>query len=258
MPHILDHVIKEHNPRKVFALFSGGHDSLCSTHVASSHPRFDGVIHINTGIGIEDTREFVRETCKKFDWPLKEYHPPVSYEEIIKKYGFPGPGGHNLVYQRLKERCLRQVIRESKQKWKDRIIFVTGVRKSESVRRMGHVEEIQRRGATVWTAVIADWTDTMKNWYMDRHNLPRNPVVENLCMSGECLCGAFAKPDELETIRYFYPDAATEIDRLSKLAEKAGVPSKWGCRPGKRRGSVKSNPLCWSCESAMLEERGII
>ena len=34
----------------VYALFSGGHDSLCSTFIASRHPLFQGVVHLNTGI----------------------------------------------------------------------------------------------------------------------------------------------------------------------------------------------------------------
>ena len=42
--------ILEHNAQGIFALFSGGHDSLCSTHIASRHPDFTGVIHCNTGI----------------------------------------------------------------------------------------------------------------------------------------------------------------------------------------------------------------
>lgn len=66
---ILDEAVKLFKPVYAIALFSGGYDSLVTTHAAMSYmeqaypllPRF--VAHINTGIGIEATRTFVRETC---------------------------------------------------------------------------------------------------------------------------------------------------------------------------------------------------
>src|SRR5262245_60108458 len=103
---ILAEAAERYGPVKVFALFSCGRESLCSAHLASTTPPFNSCVHINTGIGIEQTREFVRATCAKHGWPLLEYHSPVSYEEIVLRWGFPGPAGHTLVYNRLKERCL--------------------------------------------------------------------------------------------------------------------------------------------------------
>jgi 3'-phosphoadenosine 5'-phosphosulfate sulfotransferase (PAPS reductase)/FAD synthetase len=50
-----------HQPVRRFALFSGGKDSICSTHFTMNNGA-DEVVHINTGIGIKETREFVRET----------------------------------------------------------------------------------------------------------------------------------------------------------------------------------------------------
>lgn len=78
---VLSVAVNRVRPVKVFALFSGGHDSLCAADVASLIPYFDGCVHIDTGI--EQTREFVRATCCKQGWPLLEYRPPVSYEEIV-------------------------------------------------------------------------------------------------------------------------------------------------------------------------------
>ena len=73
---ILERVEARFKPDRVIALFSGGHDSLCATHLASRFRRFDGVAHINTGIGVEETREFVRTTCARYGWPLRELTPP--------------------------------------------------------------------------------------------------------------------------------------------------------------------------------------
>ena len=49
-------VVAEHRPVKTFALFSGGHDSICSTHLAMESGVADAVVHVNTGIGIPQTR----------------------------------------------------------------------------------------------------------------------------------------------------------------------------------------------------------
>lgn len=62
---VLDAAVEEHAPSHVFALFSGGHDSLCSTALAAKHSAFTAAVHINTGIGIPETREFVRSTCEE-------------------------------------------------------------------------------------------------------------------------------------------------------------------------------------------------
>ena len=59
---VLDQAIAACKPKAVFGLFSGGHDSLTATYVASQHSAFTAAVHINTGIGIEATREFVRKT----------------------------------------------------------------------------------------------------------------------------------------------------------------------------------------------------
>lgn len=246
---ILAGAVEEHRPVKVFALFSGGHDSLCSTHLASRSPRFDGCVHIDTGIGIDETREFVRATCRAHGWPLAEYRPPVPYEEIVLRWGFPGPAGHTLIYNRLKERCLRQLSRDHKATRSDLILLITGIRRQESRRRMGYVEPVQKKDGRVWVAPLLNWTHDDKHAYLDAHHLPRNPVVEKLCMSGECLCGAFARKGELDEIAFWYPETAARIRALEVRAAEAGVPCRWGQRPAaaKRTAPTPTVGLCWSC-----------
>jgi 3'-phosphoadenosine 5'-phosphosulfate sulfotransferase (PAPS reductase)/FAD synthetase len=240
---ILDDAALIHGSSHTFGMFSGGHDSLVATHLASHHPSFSGAAHMNTTIGIEETRQFVRDTCERHQWRLHEKTGPKTYREVILKYGFPGPGGHIYMYSWLKERALRKLVREHKQSHRDRIALVTGVRLSESSRRMGHVKPIVREGAKVWIAPILNWTDDDKNEYIEYHRLERNPVVANLCMSGECLCGAFAHPGELAELAVFYPSVAADIRALMVEAEAAGVHAKWGERPPKIRQG-----MCQQCE----------
>ncbi len=249
---ILDEAVEVHRPTHIFGMFSGGHDSLTATHVASQHPLFSGAAHMNTTIGVPRTRVYVRETSALMGWPLKEYLPPVSYREIVLRHGFPGPGSHFYMYVRLKERCVEHLIREHKKGRMDRILLVTGVRLDESDRRMGHVEPIVRNRAKVWVAPILNWSTEDKNEYIDQMRLPRNPVVDKLCMSGECLCGSFAKPGEIAEIEAAYPEVAEEIRQLERDAAAAGVHAKWGTRPPKAPPAPSpqlSMEMCWSCNA---------
>lgn len=250
---IINQMISEHNPSHIFGMFSGGHDSLCATHFVSQHPKFTRAVHMNTTIGIEQTRQFVRDVSQGYGWDLLEYIAPVSYREIVLKHGFPGPGGHTHMYRRLKERNVRRLVREHKRGFKDRIALITGVRTSESVRRMGNVVDIDRQGAIVWTAPILHWNDDDKTEYIRRYNLPQNPVVKTLCMSGECLCGAFARPEEFSEIQAAYPETAAMISQLQDDAKAAGVPAVWGKRPDRKNSAapktLNSRGLCVSCDA---------
>ena len=90
---------------------------------------------------------------------------------------------------------------------------------------------------------------------MKQHDLPVNPVVLKLCMSGECLCGAFAQPGELDVVRGFYPEAAREIDRIAEKVKAAGKHHEWGTRPARAAKPNRQLPLCFSCEAKYDGER---
>lgn len=231
---ILDEAIRLHKPTSVWALFSGGHDSLCATHLASQQPEFSGVVHIATGIGVKDTRRYVYDVCQANGWPLRVYRPRLAdrYETFVLRHGFPGPAQHGRMFQRLKERSLRRHLKSVRTGRRDRVMLVSGCREAESRRRMGTAEPIQRVGNTVWCAPCVSWQSSDQHSYMEQHALPRNRVKDLLCMSGECLCGAFARGrEELDEIALWFPDVAARIERLQMRAAERGVPARWGERP---------------------------
>jgi 3'-phosphoadenosine 5'-phosphosulfate sulfotransferase (PAPS reductase)/FAD synthetase len=250
----IDQAVVEHQPSHVFALFSGGHDSLCSTHVAAQHPSFSGVCHVNTGIGIEETREFVRQTCREHGWPLLEYHPDgKTYEDLVREKGMPGgPQSHNTMYYWLKQRQIRRLVADHKQHRNDRVMLVTGIRRKESGRRMESTISVpvRRNGAQLWVNPILDWTKADCNAYIAEHGLRRNEVSDTLHRSGECLCGALASHDEIGDIERWYPAAALEIHRIEQVAVDAGQRSiKWAYRPPEvHRDQLDFLPLCASCQ----------
>jgi len=143
---ILSMAIREHNPVRIFACFSSGNDSIVSTHLAMQHGAHE-VFNINTTIGIPEARQHLYEVCDRFQWPLRVKVPEMDYEKLVFTFGFPGPAkGHQFAYNRLKERCIAELIRETKHNNSDRVMLVTGIRRTESVQRMGYVTAVQRLG----------------------------------------------------------------------------------------------------------------
>jgi 3'-phosphoadenosine 5'-phosphosulfate sulfotransferase (PAPS reductase)/FAD synthetase len=247
---VISQAVTEHKPSHVFALFSGGHDSLSSTHVAAQHPSFCGAVHINTGIGIEETREFVRDTCRDQGWPLLEYAAKKgTYERRCKRYGMPGGPQHEYVYHLLKSEQIQRLVRDHKTHWHDRIALVTGVRKQESKRRMKlHPTPIRREGVKVWVNPNLDWSALDVSRYVDAQGLKRNPVVDKLHRSGECLCGALARPEELDEIAFWYPEVARRIRAIEFDCFKRGLPYRWGSEKSVPISDGQPMlPLCSAC-----------
>jgi 3'-phosphoadenosine 5'-phosphosulfate sulfotransferase (PAPS reductase)/FAD synthetase len=270
---ILSWAIDQHKPKAVFGLFSGGHDSLTATYVASQHPKFTAAVHINTGIGIEATRDFVRKTCEKQNWKLLEYKAtentdaegnpdPQNYDDLVLQHGFPGPFMHNKMYNRLKERQLRRLERDYGATAKDPIMYVSGVRSQESVRRMRHTQVMQAEGRRIWVAPIHDFTKDDCGEVIKQAGLEFNPVVLHTGKSGECLCGAYAHPGELDEMR-FWSETRPAYERIIELQKKVnavGFPWGWEEQPPKWWKEKKSGQtfmldydsdapqhLCWSC-----------
>jgi 3'-phosphoadenosine 5'-phosphosulfate sulfotransferase (PAPS reductase)/FAD synthetase len=211
----------------------------------------DLAIHVDTTIGIPATRDFVRQRCKDLDVLLHIERPPIPYADLVEAHGFPGPAHHFKMYQRLKERSLRQarkkLVRHPRQ---ERVLFIAGRRRAESTRRQ-NVPEHERIDATIWASPLAHWTKAHLEEYRERHAVPRNPVAEKLGMSGECLCGSFAEPGELALIRQHYPDVAAELDSIGERAHAAGHPEErchygWGAYRASRPS--KTGPMCSSCD----------
>lgn len=263
---VIKDAVVRHDPSHVVALFSGGHDSLVATHIASQHPRFSFACHINTGIGIPKTRTFVRETCDEWGIELREYRAaentkadgtpdPQIYEEIVAEHGFPGPSQHSRMYIRLKERPLEMMLRDLDRNRMDRVLLITGVRSAESTRRMGHVAVEQKWGSKYWIAPLLGWTKTDVTNHITKYGLRRNLVVDLLHMSGECLCGAFAHKytGERREIEAYFPEVGAEIDRIEAVAHDNGHHWDWDDEGPTERSKMlaagQMEMMCMSCDA---------
>lgn len=263
---LVDEAIERHvtNAGKTLAgtalLFSGGNDSTTLAHLMRD--RATHAIHANTGIGIEETREYVRNTCMEWGIPLIEVMSPRlsdRYEVLVLERGFPGPGHHYKMYQRLKERALRaarkQIIGSNGRR--ERVIFLAGRRRDESARRV-NIPDMEREGSVVWVSPLVSWTKLDMNTYrLINGNVPSNRVSDLIHMSGECLCGSFSKAGELDEISGWFPEVGEYIRGLeAQIADRDDIPEnrkKWGWNADeqsmKEERSRRSGRLCSSCES---------
>lgn len=247
-----------YTPSAIFVGFSGGDDSLATAHWMMNNVPNCQVFHANTGIGIERTREFVRETCQKNGWPLTEIRAKEDcgqdYRQIVLEHGFPGPAMHFRMYIRLKERCVDKLVRDNKNRRRDCVLIAAGIRRDESQIRMGYGNlTVNKKGGKLWVNPLYWWPKEQFMSYIAAHGLMRNPVSQILGMSGECLCGAFAHPGEKSLVRIADPVTADYLDRLETDVRAAG--HNWGWEESPPRQSERDTqtadmfemPFCVGC-----------
>lgn len=235
-------------------LWSGGNDSNTLAHLMRNVATH--VLMANTGIGIEATRRHVRESAAAWGLPLIEKTPPDSYRDLVLDQGFPGPGMHWKMYQRLKERCFDAArhdlgILNSRTK---HALYIAGRRREESERRKD-VPLYEVDGPVVWVSPIAMWTRLDLNTYRSMFaDVPHNEVTDLIHMSGECLCGAFAHAGEREEVGFWFPEWLAEIEALEAEVEAAGHAEplcKWGWGKDWDGPLPAAGRLCGGCATRM-------
>ena len=247
-----------------FALFSGGNDSIASTHYAYENYEIDFTVYLDTNSGIPENKEYVKDVCDRYGWELIVLSSPVTLKSFAlgtdtrQPLGFPGPAAHSWAFQYFKQRQLRMIARQTDAEPK----FYTGVRSDESARRMRNVKgETQEGERWLWISPIHDWSDEQTDAYRKEHDLPRNPVNEKIGRSGDCYCGAYAnRQTELVELEAHYPDHYEWITQLEQEVQDEIGTSEPHCYWGfgdmnekELRGLIAENDdaqmmLCSSCD----------
>jgi 3'-phosphoadenosine 5'-phosphosulfate sulfotransferase (PAPS reductase)/FAD synthetase len=243
------------------ALHSGGMDSTISTHIAVRWGPADVVVHLDTGTGIDDNEEYVREFARELDVQCWSLATQNDYEEIVREHGFPGPSRHGIMYRRLKERQIQKLA----SKVSGDLHCWTGVRVFESDRRMRHVEPTSEHdaGRWYWRAPIHDWTKKDCQDYLKRFDLPRNPLWDTLGRSGDCWCGCFGNPGELlDAEAAGHGDHADWLRDLERDVETGDETERWAWgalseheRRAERVGHEQMT-LCSSCSGYPVADGG--
>jgi 3'-phosphoadenosine 5'-phosphosulfate sulfotransferase (PAPS reductase)/FAD synthetase len=252
---IIKKAIQDYKPIHALLLFSGGHDSMVSTHLAASILDKIGfnytVYHGDTSICIKETRDYLKTQCKTYGWKLEIRSPKEgeTYKDIVQKYGFPGPTpiAHGIMYRRLKERALRRFISheiKSKPQARENVILISGVRKAESKIRMGYKDAVKKEGSKIWTAPCFGFQKSDIENYLKDHNIKRNIVKDTIGISGECLCGCFSDKGEYDKICQHFPQAADQIDQLHDLAIENGKHWHWTQGPTEWEKLYPKDQMC--------------
>lgn len=209
---------------RLYALVSGGKDSLSTAQALHEEGKLAGCVAFDTGISTPDWKEFVQATCDKRGWYLDIYRTPESYEALVLKYGFPGPSKHSWFMRYLKGRCIRQF----RGMYPDGIL-ASGVRRDESIKRAGSVKPVGNWEGAPILAPIFEWT-TEETWafFRDR-GFERAPAYSTLQISGDCLCGAYAREDEKSALEFHYPAIGRYFREIGEaVKEKFKDRWEWG------------------------------
>lgn len=223
---------------EMFVGFSGGTDSMLCLHFMKELGIPFKAFHANTGIGVEKTREFVRDHCKNEAIELVEIRAKEDcgqdYEKMVLAHGFPGAAMHGRMYQKLKERPIRELHRRYKKKRGGKVIIFTGIRHDESRIRSGYANSIiDMVGGVIWVNPVYWFTKTQKQQWLETRSIPANPVSKMLGISGECLCGSFASRSEIDLVRIIEPETADYIENLERRVWEAGFHWRWHESPHK-------------------------
>jgi len=242
------------------ALFSGGKDSLVSTHYAFTHFPIDYVAYLDTNSGLPANLEYVRSVCDEQNWPLQVVKSPVTLTEFATKYGFAGPSVHSWAYSYFKERQLRQLKNKHGE-----IIYYSGVRSAESDRRLKNVEgKYLKADRWLWVSPIHDFTNTDCKNYIQRHNLRVNPLYDTIGRSGDCYCGAYAhRITELGQLKEYHPEHYDFLMNIEAKIQDLDLPENrkswgWGGLSEKElRALVAHNDdeqmlLCKNCDVGLI------
>ena len=265
--------LAEEDRDNIFAAVSGGDDSIVALYFAylSPHIELDGILHIDTGIGIPETREYVEEIAE--DLGLKCYtvgegnirYPHESYSYLVTKFGFPGanPIAHSQVQSNLKDKPFNRF----ESYINGDIALISGVRKAESNRRYDKLRQLAENGINevkqiLWVSPIVEFDEKDLKEFKEEHDIKENMVSAMLNSSGECLC-AYEDRQRLETLKEFYPEVAQKIfklefDVLEEVA-RGNVPREYALWAHgsmdkgefeKQSDSTQAQLLCADCENS--------
>lgn len=247
----------------VFCLCSGGKDSVVATHLTmramTLHRRDKGiVVYLDTGTGLAAQREYVESVCDRYGWQLWTLRTHESYEELVMEHGFPGPGHHGKMYNRLKRRQLERLAARVGNPH-----FYTGVRAAESTNRMENMERVEEEpeGKWTWHAPIYDWEDEAVWEYIEREGIPENPQWRSGGRAADCFCGAYASREELLELRADHPLKARWIDELEARVDRDDKRGLWGwggsdetaLRAALAEADDAQMTLCSSCSLPPIE-----
>ena len=210
-PDEILHDAKSRDWDQAYALVSGGYDSVAAAHYTYHNAPFalDGIIHIDTSIGLRETTDYVEKFAD--DLGLELHVADVrreadEYATRIESYGFPGANetAHKWEWVNNKDKPLQTLL----QQFDGTTLLISGATREESEARFEKVDSsgLEVKDGHLYASPLAAWTPSDVRAYIEREGIRTSDVVEHLRHSGDCLCGSYAdRWLELDTIRENWP-----------------------------------------------------
>ncbi len=257
---IIRTAIKTWKPTAIISLFSGGYDSLTTTHLAHALDFRPTVYAINTKMSADGWHDYVFSVAAAYSWKFSIYDNQkgfLEWVEWVRLNGCPySREGHHKTYNRLKGRGIEAILKRHKGHYYNKVLFLSGIRQSESKEREKLTKPINRLGKSnaIYVNPIFYWSHDDVLEYRLKHNLPTNPFYETVGGSGDCQCnwGQFIT---LPALARHSPRLAEGnvalIDEISRENHGYG----WDEEPGRRlfnsaeidEGQFTSPFLCSNC-----------
>jgi hypothetical protein len=164
------------------------------------------VVTLDTGVSADGYIEWCKAQAMGRYSPFVVWdNPDVGFEWYVNNayehgYGYTRQHHNTMYYRMLKERTIAKILRHYKKHRHDRVMFISGVYRAESMARR-NLPETERHGAAVWVSPCVHWQKSDFIQYRATHELPDNPFYGTVGGSGDCQCnwGQFISLDELYT-----------------------------------------------------------
>lgn len=273
------------NPFMRVLMFSGGKDSQATFEVCKIlGVKLDAIVHVNTGCGLPETTEYVRQWSETTGIPYVEADSGDQYEQRVRRKGFYGVGtgmqsAHSFAFRELKRTAYRRAIADLRERQRGRkVLMINGARAAESSNRDENMrgkyikcDQVRAGGLPAspnwWVTPLLDWSDEDRTTFLREQKCPINPVSKALCRSAECLCGSVQGLQARVEASAYNPEWGRWLDGLDEYAKQKfgfgwgeSMPVPVGAEERKlhkhleAKGQMKleftdDSPMCSSCRA---------
>lgn len=142
------------------------------------------------------------------------------------------------MFRWLKDHTINSIVSSIRNRQRNRpIVIISGARKYESKVRWGTSENITVIGNNIWVNICNQWTDDELAAFAIDFNLSklRGPISNNMGISGDCFCGAYANKGDLIELKYESPTTYEKITNIQNwIFNNTNMRWTWEEGPQKR------------------------
>lgn len=227
--HILTECYQEHKPSTVVCAYSGGYDSMVMVHKTLAWAKEANanliVATVDTRLAADGYLEYIHNSAHALGVDRLTIWQSYRFPEWVKFVQNGGFGHTKLIHKYyfgfLKGGAFSDILAQYKKSRFDRVMFVTGIRRLESLERR-NFPEYDRHGSGVWCNPLLYWNEMDVQSYRIDHDLPENPFYHHGLGSGDCQCN-WHKSTTLDELNTYCKEAAEVINPLdAHCREKFG------------------------------------